>query len=167
MANAGEVGKLGGEDMQPNPFQRFYRSRAFDIMFGVLPGLPLGIYSLVVFGVSVYSAFIERYRYIGGLYILLAGLSLLGGAACVALLVSVFARARLGPVWRRVCTVLLIVGILDALLSLSMVTRMMSNPSDNALTLLVLLALGVSLSLAAFKQIRLLTSGGDDALFRR
>lgn len=161
--NASEVVKPGNFSV-PNPFQRFYRSRAFDIMFGVVPGLPLGIYSLVVCWVSVYSAFTERNT--GGLFILLAGLSLLGSVACVALLVSVFARARLGPVWRTVCTVLLIVGILDALLSLSMVTRMMSSPSDNALTLLVLLALGVSLSLAAFKQIRLLSSGGNGAVLR-
>ncbi|WP_293908988.1 hypothetical protein, partial [Deinococcus sp.] len=90
-----------------------------------------------------------------------------GAAACIALLVSTFARARLSPTWRTVCTVFLTLGILDALLSLAILAVMAREDPSDDFWLLIPLTLGISLALAAFKQIRLLSSGGDGAVLRR
>jgi hypothetical protein len=138
----------------PNPFQRFYRGQVFDIVCGVVPGVLLGIYSLIISTVSVFS--FTTQGSLDDLFGLLMALSTLGAAACAALLVSTFAHARLAPAWRTICIVLLALGILVALISLMVLAVLFLPLGRDALWFLIPLALGGSLSLAAFKQIRLL-----------
>ena len=165
MATTGDDRRLGGEPSAPNPFQRFYRSLAFDIVCGVIPGVLVGIYSLTVIGVAVYSVF-KGEGSPAALIVLLLFLGGSGVAACTALLVSTLAPARLNPARRRVCSVLLKMGLSVALISLAVLAVIIIPQGSDLLWLFIPFALFSSLSLAAFKQIRLLSSGGVRAVFQ-
>ena len=149
----------GGESPAPGPLQRFYQRRAFDTVFGVIPAVLLGVYSLYVIGITAYSSVREP----GGsiLLVFILGPSTLGLIGCIALLVSIFASVRLSKTWQKICGGLLSTALVITLILVYILIATGLNPGSAELWMFVIAALGLLISASAFKQIRLLSSGGD------
>jgi hypothetical protein len=138
-----------------NLFQRFYGSSAFDTFFGIVLPVVTGIYSLVIDVVLIYSFVHEPNS--RPLFVFILGLSVLGGLGCIALVISVLSRARLGDASKSICVVLLICGVAVGLVLMGLLALVAAGSFGNGgLWLLVPSILSMMISLAAIKQIGLL-----------
>lgn len=137
-----------------NVISKDEQSRTFDIVLGIILAVLVGAFSLNILVVSITYIQIHSGPLLG-----IAILVFFGMLSCIFLMILIFCKESLNKLFKKLCRIILSLGIVVALISLG-VSILISRSAlyDVLILLITILVLYVSLILSALKQIRLLRS---------
>ncbi len=146
--------KMMSNGSHKNVIGKDEQSRTFDIVLGVIPAVLVGAFS---FNILVGS--IAYFQIHSESLLVIAILAFFRMLSCIFLMISIFCKDSLNKLFKKLCRVILSLGIVVALVLFGVFILLSRNAlPDTLILLMTIFILYVSLILSALKQIKLLRS---------